>query len=419
MDKQSIAAADLWLQQFDRRDREDAERLLSAIRSVSADEFRKRMGKMLRARANQLSGPVGMYVESKRGHWKGRAHRLFSETGYRHRRAVGAGPPVIRPRRTIDQEVGSEGIIAQIVTEIRRQNRSKVSIHPGPDQIRNRKIRRFILVTDFIGTGERASRYLDAAWRVRSIRSWWSARRAKGMSFEVVAFAATDEGRRKVEAHPTKPTVFVLEGARTIKRAFDVPEERLRMEELCERYGSFNKGFNPLGYGGSGVLIAFAHGMPNNAPAIFHKRSSRKGKPWMPLYPNRVTTNQRAAEEKVSEQKETILLDLQKMFKQRVLSSPKLLTAPRIQREAVRVLLSLDRAPHDVAGISARSGLSTDDAAMGLARAQRYGWVDGECRITKRGRRELARLGAPVQKRVQFGEVDLYIPHSLRMPRNV
>ena len=419
MDRQAIAAADLWLQQFDRSDREDAERLLSAIRWVGANEFRKRMRKVLRARANQLPSPVGMYVESEQGHRKGRAHRLFSEKGYKHRRAVGAGPPIVRPRRTVDQEVGSEGIVAQIVTEIRRQNRSKVSVHPGPDQIRKRKIRRFILVTDFLGTGERASRYLDGAWQVRSVRSWWSARRAKGMSFEVVAFAATEEGRRKVEAHPTRPTVFVLEGARTIKQAFDVPEERLRIEELCKNYGSFNKGVNALGYGGSGVLIAFAHGMPNNAPVIFHKGSNLKGKPWVPLYPSRVTSNQGAAEDRIDEQKETILLELQRMFKQRVLSSPKVLTAPRMQRDAIRVLLALDRAPHDVDGISSRSGLLTDDAAAGLARAQRYGWVDGKYRITKRGRRELARLSAPVQKRVQFSKVGLYIPGSLRMPRNV
>lgn len=197
-----IEVVDHWLNQFDRGDRRDAQRLLAAIRNVTADEFHDAMTDLVRSRVEADPWPVGLFVETERGHWRGRAHRLFKEKGRKHRRAVGSGPPIIHPARTVDPEVGSEGLVAQIATGVFRQNNKRSTIHPGPDTIRKRQIRRFILVTDFIGSGDRISRYLDAAWRVRSVRSWWSARRSKGMSFEVAAYSATEAGRQKVEAHP-------------------------------------------------------------------------------------------------------------------------------------------------------------------------------------------------------------------------
>jgi len=99
--------------------------------------------------------------------------------------------------------------VAQLVSEVCRAHPQQVFNHPGPDAIRKRRIRRFVLVTDFIGSGKRARTYLQAAWRVRSVRSWWSARATKGLSFEVVAYAATQSGRAVVERHPSRPEVHV------------------------------------------------------------------------------------------------------------------------------------------------------------------------------------------------------------------
>ena len=261
----------------------------------------------------------------------------------------------------------------------------------------------------------RTSRYLEAAWRVRSVRSWWSARRSKGMSFEVVAYSATEAGRQKVEAHPTGPIVHVVEGCPTIEQAFDLPEARLRIKELCTRYGSFNPNMDPLGYGGTGALITFAHGMPNNAPVIFHKRSNLKTKPWIPLYPERVTSGRRTDSVAIAEQREAIQRDLQRVAKQRV-PSPRFLSAPSVLRDAVRVFLSLDRASRSETAISARTGFSVKRVRNALARSHTYGWVDDDNRIADKGRQELARLSAPIQREVSFKSEILYIPRSLRAP---
>ena len=412
-------AADLWLRQFERVDRSDASQLLAAIRNVSADEFHDAMTELVQSRVEVNPAPVGLFVETERGHRNGKAYRLFKEGRRRPRRATGRGPRVIDPRRTVDPEVGSEGVIAQILTAVIREKRHRATLHPGPDTIRERRIRRFILVTDFVGSGNRICRYLDAAWRVSSVRSWWSARRTKGISFEVIAFSVTEAGGKKIKAHPCGPKLHVVEGCPTIDNTFEDPEIQNRMRNLCVHYGSFDHKFDPLGYGGSGALITFAHGMPNNAPAIFHKTSRIKTRPWTPMYPQRVTSGRRKAIGSIVDQSDEIEHEWKRVAKQTVLRSPRFVSAPTVLRDAVEVLLSLDRTPREATAVSARTGLSVKRVEEALERIDRYGWVDDKRRIAEKGRRELARLRAFVPAEVQFKSSTTYTPRSLRAPRDV
>ena len=119
-------------------------------------------------------GLLGLYVEREVKKWNGTPNRLFRENRRKPRRAEGNGPNIMYPKQGYDQEVGSEGIVSQLVTELRRRDRKKYYVNPGPKQIRDRKIRAFILVSDFIGSGKRAEEYLTAAWRLASIKSWVS-----------------------------------------------------------------------------------------------------------------------------------------------------------------------------------------------------------------------------------------------------
>ena len=412
-------AAELWIRQFDRVDRSDASLLLAAIRNVSADEFHDTMTELVRSRVQVNPAPVGLFVETERGHRNGKAYRLFEESRRKPRRATGNGPRVIDPRRKVDPEVGSEGVIAPILTAVVRQNRHRATLHPGPDTIRERRIRRFILATDFVGGGNRVYRYLDAAWGVCSIRSWWSARRTKGMSFEIIAFSVTQAGRKRIEAHPCGPTLHAIEGCPTIDDVFEDAEIQYRMRNLCVRYGSFDRKFDPLGYGGAGALITFAHGMPNNAPAMFHKTSKLKTKPWIPMYPQRVTSGRRKSVGSIVDQADEIEHERRRVAKQTVLRSSRFVSAPIALRDAVQVLLSLDRTPRDATAVSARTGLSVKRVEEALERIYRYGWVDERSRIGEKGRRELARLRAFVPAEVQFERSTTYTPRSLRAPRDV
>ena len=193
------------------------------------------------------------------------------------------------------------------------------------------------------------------------------------------------------------------------------------MIQLCTKYARFNPKIDPLGYGGIGALISFAHGMPNNAPVIFYQGSQRGHFRWNPLYPQRVTFSRRGDDDAkaIRERRYRKSMDLHRATKKRVLSSPRFRSAPLALRDAVHVLLTLDRGPRTMLVLSARSGLSVERVESALTRIERYGWADDDLRITERGRLELARLGSPVQKGVQFGSGDVYIPRSLRAPRAV
>lgn len=145
-----------WLSQIEPGEQAAATDLLRAMKLVSRDDFVERLTAVVTARANAGDGPVGLYVERELRRWKGVPHRLFRETTTKVRRAFGVGPSPVAPTKAYDADVGSEGIVAQLVSEVCRLNPKVAFNHPGPDQIRKAKVRRFILVTDFIGSGNRA-----------------------------------------------------------------------------------------------------------------------------------------------------------------------------------------------------------------------------------------------------------------------
>src|SRR5690606_37235454 len=118
-------------------------------------------------------------------------------------------------------------------------------------------------------SGRRSWLYLEAAWRVASVRSWWSRRASKGMSFEVITYTSTSAGLNFVRSHASSPRVWQVTGCPTIGNSFNYAE-RNDIKKLC-RNRNPDKSFPALGFNDTGALIAFAHGAPNNCPACLFK----------------------------------------------------------------------------------------------------------------------------------------------------
>jgi len=284
-----------WLQQFNMGDRPLAKKLLEAFCFVSRDDFIDHMRTMLINEAERIDGFVALYAERELGHRNGIPHRLFKEVRRTPRRAYGAaGPAAVKPTKSYDPSVGSEGIVAQMISELCHEFPKKFLNHPGPDQIRRKHARSFWVVTDLIGSGDRARRYLEAAWRVRSVRSWWSGGLVK---FAVMAYSATEFGEEFVSRHSCVPKVHIVLPCPTIDTTFSKPVAE-QMKRLCTAYDPTDgePGHAPwvwsgpsLGYGNAGALLVFAHGAPNNVPLMFHKASKNKKNPWTPLFPARVS----------------------------------------------------------------------------------------------------------------------------------
>lgn len=278
-----------WLAQFSEAERLDAALLADAVMLVSYDALYRGLRLLLdeitmNRDAGNKDRPIALFAEravdirdTLDGVTGSRCYEVLPFfPGTNEGRATGAGMPpiVVDPD---DQEVGSEGAIANFITGYARLHRDLVLSHPGPDTLRSKRVSHIIIVTDFIGSGKRIWEMLEALWRVATIRSWHSYGLVR---FAVVAYSGTEDGLEHVRSHNSGPNVRVVHACPTIFTAFVGPD-REAVEALCRAHP--HKSRYPFGFRSGGALMAFSHGMPNNAPPILH--SDRKG--WVPLFRNR------------------------------------------------------------------------------------------------------------------------------------
>lgn len=420
-----------WLDQFGSGDRLLAEELLSSFMLVSRDDFNDQLRARMLERAADVDGIVGLYAERELRHRFGIPNRLFKEPIRKPRRAEGsAGPPAVKATKAYDPSVGSEGIVARIITDLCREFPRKFVSHPGPEKIRRKNVRAFWVVTDLIGSGQRAYSYLQAAWLVRSVRSWWS---GKFMRFAVVAYASTEQGERHVKSHNSRPDVFHVMPCPTISTAFS-PFKAGQMRRLCETYDptSIDSADLPpwgrlggsLGYNGTGALLVFAHGAPNNVPLIFHKASKRKNSAWVPLFPSRVSAGIDSRSFGVSLTTEKIQSRLRNIGQDSLARSAAVVNSQVETGKVFLLLGALSRPPRlDDRVLSRRTGMQIYEVAKLCRVMTSYGWIDSQRRLTDAGQGQLRHarntvhdLWRKLSREVHQVEQMPYYPKSLRHP---
>lgn len=432
MEKRTAIASDAraraWLEQFHLGDRSRAQRLLEAFAFVSRDDFIDQMRAMLLRESQTVPGAIALYAERELRHRWGKPHRLFKESRRSVKRAIGAkGPDAVKPTKAYDPSVGSEGIVAQMISELCHEHPQKFLNHPGPDQIRNKRARAFWVVTDLIGSGDRASNYLEAAWRLRSVRSWWS---GKLMKFAVMSYSSTVPGERWVARHPCRPTISIVLPCPTIDTSFSAKEAE-QMKLLCTAYDPTDgePGHPPwvwrgpsLGYGNGGALLVFAHGAPNNVPLMFHKASRDKKNTWTPLFPARVSAGISKDVFGIDLTAESISARLDNLGDKRLARSKAVLKSDQ-QTGQTFLLLSALLQPLRMNDrlLANRTGLQMHDLRVLLRNMSQYGWIDSQRRLTDQGYSQLAHarkhaLLPEVPMAVGNPETEPYYPTSLRHP---
>ena len=399
-------AAVRWIKQFKVSDQALMAAMLDEMTLVTHAEFWERLRALVVASGARIDGPVGLYAE-REVPWR---NKLFAEPRRKPRRAEGPGPRPVSPRRTKGPEVGSEGIIANLITELCREDPDKFRSHPGPDEIREDRIRAFFLITDFIGSGGRARAYLEAAWRVASVKSWHS---FGWLRFEVLSYSATEVGSRLVRTHGTKPSITIVLPCPTIESAFGSAADDVY--DLCVRYDPVRRDReDSLGYGGVGALIAFAHGCPNNAPRILHR--SCRGR-WEPLFPRRVTARSRAM---FGDRRDaaTLAKRLERLGEMRLATSDWLAHAGQKAREIVAVLAAARRGPRRDDTIARRTGLTIPEVRVLTAHIVGLGWMDVNRCLTDAGMGQLSAIRSYRKKRFELPNEpgNPYYPKSLRVP---
>ena len=220
-----------WLDQFYPADKPSALELLESIVFVTADHLQQGLTQLLDEVAEEDLSPIALFAERHLPGQNGVPFPLYKHKQGKVRRAVGAGPRPVESERHYAHATGSEGLIATMITSVRRYRPDKFLDHPSPKEVRKRNPRRFIIVTDFIGSGNRVRRYLDAAWRTPSIVSWASYKKVR---FEVVAYSGTEAGIKHVEKHPFRPTVHAVIGCPSLFHLLSPIRDRL--VKLCKDY---------------------------------------------------------------------------------------------------------------------------------------------------------------------------------------
>jgi hypothetical protein len=376
-----------WLANFKAQDTALATTLVDEMMLVSASELKAGIYALIDQVRDASEGPVALYVErevetqkvtTEFGGWDEVVLPLFK--GMDKGRATGPGPNPV-PFDPAKPEVGSEGTIANLLTNYCRLHKRQALNHPGPDLLRSRRTRSIVIVSDFLGSGNRVWEMLEAFRKVASFRSWKS---FGWLKFFVVAYSGTEEGIRNVQQSSLRPTVLTYRGCPTLQNTFRGAAAQ-EIRALCQ---SYPKGHEfPFGYGWSGALIAFEHGVPNNAPALFH--SLGKNKKWRPLFPKRSTAGVRKFPEsnasEIADRADKIL---------RVANIERMLKDPTGSRwvETMLVLAALSRGATTALAASAQTRLRAQkvDEILEFTRVAR--WTTSKNRLTEIGRFELRRL---------------------------
>jgi hypothetical protein len=403
-----------WLRQFRAADQSLALRLVRQIRTVDSNEFQQGLLAAIRAAEQSISGRIALFVEREVRKGPGKVpNRLFKQTDRKPRRAYGIGPPLIQPLRSVNRNVGSEGQLSTLATLLVRERPDRYILQPGPDEIRAARVRHFVILTDFIGSGERACDFLTAAWRVASVKSWHS---LGLLRFHVVAYCATDLGRRTVERHDTKPNVNIALPCPTIATEFR-PSDAILLSRLCIEYDlvDHNKK-DSLGFGGVGALIVLGNSAPNNMPRIFHARGRRRK--WIPLFPGRVATGRISRQEKQQQQLASELL--LRMRQPRLSTSSLRETLTPDAQKLLLVMAALGRPPRTLDVTARRTGLTILEVEELESQCQRLGWLDAALRLTDAGNLELQyiRKHQGAFEAVESASDEPYYPTALRPPVN-
>ncbi len=368
-----------WLKRFHDQERETAAALLDEVLFVGADEFKRGMTALLAQVMDEREEdrPVAIYAE-REVDWDGdHIAPIFpgTETG----RAMGDGtPPILFDPK--EPEVGSEGLIATLITSFQRLHQDNVLNHPGPELMRDRRVGPVVILTDFIGSGQRVDEMLEAFRAVASLRSW----RSYGyVRFFVVAYSGTEEGISRVASNRLRPKVLTSAGCPTIQSAFPRATKDA-VYDLCRRYPPGN--YYPFGYRDSGALVAFEHGVPDNVPPILHEGWDL----WGPLFPGRSSVGANAAfpqsnQEELAERAETML---------RMRDAARYISDTRGRRwiKTMLVLTAIDQGARTIADISAKTRLRLARVRELVEFTQVAHWSTSRNTLTPLGRAELQRL---------------------------
>lgn len=393
-----------WLENFAPLDRPTAQILLDSLRFVDLDTLRNGLiSKLEEAPREGVPEMPALLL----------AERKLEDLVKSDKRDAPIAYVDFQPGAPLSVTPGSEAFVGRILRDFagsgKRSTGSEwIAPDAGLEELRERRCRSIVLVTDYCGTGDRILKFAEALARNPSIRSWRSGHLIR---FFVISFAASSAALRRFEASPLIAGIQVVEAAATFETAPWSGMVREAIIELCHRERRVNR-WRPLGYGEAGGLFATALTAPNNLPALFLQETEG----WQPLLGGRRVTPE-ANRDLVGHRPVEPLDDLALRVGQLRLGLNERLEYMRERsRDLLQILVSVHRAPRTEAELAVGLGRPVAEIGDLLNTLRALEMVDQGTAITESGRGEIDAQKRALRRTSAglVGSEDTYYPRSLK-----
>lgn len=313
-----------------------------------------------------------------------------------------------QPGMDIPSMPGSEGLIGHLLRDVQR--RGVIPPTALIAELRKKRVRTIIVVSDTIETGGQVAKYVQALLRNPTLKSW---RSFHWIRLIVLAFAVSPNGKQIVGDLPQVDSLRFVRHAPTIRGLPWASNDIEAALALCDRYG---EGRDRLGYGQHAGLFGFQDRVPNTIPKIFRQR----GADWQPLFAG--SSGRQVPSGMIRELAESSDVPVAHNEIVAAVRQERLAVSLRKQqresnRDILATLALLRASPQraDILGNALHMNQAEVDGLLAYLLTE--GWIDSANKVTERGIAELA-AGKRRPRRVEPQQISVtsipYYPESLR-----
>lgn len=264
---------------------------------------------------------------------------------------------------------GSEDLVYSLISNLVRQNSKFLLDHPSLDELKDKKVRNYILIDDSIGSGDRVSEFINSMLKHPTFFSWWN---FGWINIHIVSFSRFHEAEKKIIMNISGKDNAKQKIRKSSKIKFYSElvyyqswiksrwgENYEQLIELCKNKTQIPS-WAKLGYRKVFSDIIFYHSVPNNTPGIIWFVAPN----WKPLMPQRSVP--------------TWLVNLLEMNDKINISAP-------ISDEFLNILRLIKRGIKKPSSISQRLAVDIKYANNLLSHIKNMGFTDENTRLTHRG----------------------------------
>jgi hypothetical protein len=383
-----------WLAQFEREDQRIAALLVNSLQLVSRDEFETGIMELVEDIMSKEENPIALYC----------IREIDNGENYFALAPKNKKPVAIRA----GDEVGSEGRLANIITSLSRRHGTKCLNHPSLSILKARRCHTLVLMDDLSGSGERVGEFITSFYDHPTIRSWYS---YKLINIHVVCYAASPQTEAVLKSTLRRTPTLHYRHRPTSGHSRWSGADLESISWLCLKYGPLTqKTGMALGYQNTMGTMVFAHGCPDNVPAILWGKSRR----WNGLFPDRAVPTELAhlfgeASKSMRQNRQQLILG-----RARFRESGRTFWPDLELRNALLAMTAMKQGNRDIDSISDAVELDKKETQRVVAFCMREGLITDGLRFTPKGERFFRRCRAADLFNIAGFTLDnsFYFPHS-------